>query len=166
VACCRKRILELQSDLKELVQEIIHPTGHLFPSSTASSILFEFFWGIWKNIIASTRITPLTLSKKICQRLLHQFCLQPFGDGSITCTDGWTLIGPVWGLQMHNCISVNLVPSSTSLTDAFSIAMCRRFISRRAVLMGVPIWAAWNFITHSNLTQIKIRLKESFPSLN
>jgi hypothetical protein len=62
----------------------------------------------------------------------------PFGDGSITCTDGWTLIAPVWGLKMHNCMSVNLVPGSTSLTGAFSIVMPRRLTSRRAVLMGSP----------------------------
>jgi hypothetical protein len=39
---------------------------------------------------------------------------------------------------MHNCMSVILVPGSTSLTDAFSIGTGRRLTSRRAVLMGSP----------------------------
>jgi hypothetical protein len=39
---------------------------------------------------------------------------------------------------MHNCMSVNSVAGSTSLTDVFSIAMRRRLTSRMAVSVGSP----------------------------
>jgi hypothetical protein len=57
VACCCKRILELQPDFKgqkSLVEEIIHATGHLcifLPKFHCELNFIEFFWGVVKKYL-------------------------------------------------------------------------------------------------------------------